>query len=271
MSNPLVSFIIPYYNAGTTIQETIDSIFNQSYPNFDIWLINDGSTDQLSIEKLNDFKGIDKIHILHQENAGPSIARNKAINNSSADFILPLDADNLIHEDSIQQAVIFLENHENISAVYGNIQFFGENKELKIIENYQSQKALIYSQIDTCALIRKKVFDEKIKYDEDLSLLGLEDWEFWINFHFHGLKSSYLNITFFFLRITYTSRTFEVANKNINYIKEIIIKKHHENFLDEYSKLYYDKKMLLETPDYRIGNTIIRPWRSLKKILNKLK
>ena len=58
MSSPLVSFIIPYFNAGTTIQETIDSIFNQSYPNFDIWLINDGSTDQYSIDKLKDFERV---------------------------------------------------------------------------------------------------------------------------------------------------------------------------------------------------------------------
>ena len=55
MKTPLVSFIIPYFNAGSTIQETIDSIFNQSYTNYDIWLINDGSTDPFSIEKLKEF------------------------------------------------------------------------------------------------------------------------------------------------------------------------------------------------------------------------
>jgi glycosyltransferase involved in cell wall biosynthesis len=59
--SPLVSFIIPYFNAGETIQETIDSIFNQSYINFDIWLINDGSTDTQSIKKLKDFVGNEKI------------------------------------------------------------------------------------------------------------------------------------------------------------------------------------------------------------------
>ena len=109
---PLVSFIIPYYNAGVTIQETIDSIFNQSYPQFDIWLINDGSTDPFSIEKLKDFEGNDKIHIIHQENAGPCVARNVAIEKTNADYILPMDADNTIIETSLYQFIEFARDHD---------------------------------------------------------------------------------------------------------------------------------------------------------------
>ena len=66
MKTPLVSFIIPYFNAGSTIQETIDSIFNQSYTNYDIWLINDGSTDTFSIEKLKDFDIKSKELFIHK-------------------------------------------------------------------------------------------------------------------------------------------------------------------------------------------------------------
>jgi len=112
MNSPLVSFIIPYYNAGATIQETIDSIFNQSYNNFDIWLINDGSTDPYSIEKLKDFEGNEKIHVLHQENAGPSVARNVAIAHSKADYILPLDADDLIENSSLSESLKIMKNKE---------------------------------------------------------------------------------------------------------------------------------------------------------------
>jgi glycosyltransferase involved in cell wall biosynthesis len=157
MKTPLVSFIIPYFNSGSTIQETIDSIFNQTYPNYDIWLINDGSTDIQSIEKLKDFEGNDKIHILQQENAGPSVARNNAIKLSNAEFIIPLDADNLIVEDSVIKAVNCLVKDIDISAVYGNFHFFGEEQGLKKQDFYRKQKALIYNQIDTCAIIRKSI------------------------------------------------------------------------------------------------------------------
>jgi glycosyltransferase involved in cell wall biosynthesis len=85
---PKVSFIVPYFNAGSTIQETIDSILNQSYPNYDIWIVNDGSTDPESIEKLKVFEQHERITIIPQENAGPSVARNVAIQKTNADYIL---------------------------------------------------------------------------------------------------------------------------------------------------------------------------------------
>jgi glycosyltransferase involved in cell wall biosynthesis len=263
--NPLISFIIPYYNAGNTIQETIDSIFKQSYENFDIWLVNDGSTDQFSIDKLIDFSSTEKIHVVHQENAGPSIARNRAIAMSKAEFVLPLDADNLISIDAIVSALPYLIEDKSLSAVYGNFKFFGEKAEIKKLENYDKKKSFIYSQVDTCALIRKSIFEENINYDESLSKIGLEDWEFWMNFHFKNLKSLYLDFVFFHLRISYGSRTYQVANKNLSEIKEIIVKKHHEFLLDEYTQLYYEKKMLLETPDYKIGNFVLKPYRFFKK------
>lgn len=46
-NQPLVSFIVPYYNADNTIQETVDSIFSQDYENFDVWIVDDGSTEQI--------------------------------------------------------------------------------------------------------------------------------------------------------------------------------------------------------------------------------
>ena len=268
MSSPLVSFIIPYFNAGTTIQETIDSIFNQSYSNYDVYIINDGSTDQFSIDKLKEFEGNDKIHLLHQENAGPCVARNNAIKLSEAEFIIPLDADNLICFNSIEKSINFLLNDTSLSAVYGNFLYFGEQNELKKLEPYDKLKGLVYSQIDTCALIRKSIFKDTIEYDISLSKLGLEDWEFWINFHFLGLKSKYIDITFFHLRMSNDSRTFQVANKNLDRIKQIVVEKHNQNVLKEYINLYYQKKMILETPDYRIGNFILRPYRFLKRLFN---
>ncbi|NDB36571.1 MAG: hypothetical protein EB023_14805, partial [Flavobacteriia bacterium] len=97
--------------------------------------------------------------------------------------------------------------------------------------------------------------------------LGLEDWEFWLNFHNLGLKSKYIDITFFEFRISSNSRTFKVANNNLNEIKRIIIEKHHKMVFDQHVKLYYQKKQLLETPDYRIGNFLLKPYRWVKRLL----
>lgn len=263
---PLVSFIIPFFNAGETIQETIDSIFNQSYSNFDIWIINDGSTDQFSIDKLQDFNGNDKIHLLHQKNVGPSVARNKAIQLSSAEYIVPLDADDLIESTALSECVSIATSDKGIGVVYGNLQFFGESSELKIQQVFAIKRQLLWNQIAVCCLIRKEVFTSVGYYDEYLSELGLEDWEFWLRVGQSPWKFSKIEHVHFRIRVVGSSRTFEVANKNLDEIKNYVYKKHSNLLALQFEVLYYEKKMLMETPDYRIGNWMMKPYRSLKKL-----
>jgi glycosyltransferase involved in cell wall biosynthesis len=267
MKNPLVSFIIPYYNAGYTIQETIDSIFNQSYPNFDIWLINDGSTDQFSIDKLKEFEGNDKIHMLHQENAGPSVARNNAIKLTKAAYIVSLDSDDKIGNNTIFESIEAMKHDLEIGVVYGNLQFFGELAKIQNQEDFIIEKQLLWNQLAVCCLIRKSVFDDVGLYDEQLSKLGLEDWEFWIRVGLSNWKFKKIEAVHFFIRVVSTSRTFEVANTNQNIIKDYVYKKHAKSLIKEYEKKYYAFKMLKEAPDYRLGKFILSPYRFVKKKL----
>ncbi len=267
-SNPLVSFIIPYFNAGRTIQETVDSIFYQSYKNFDIWIVNDGSTEPLSIEKLKNFEGNEKIQILHQENAGPSTARNLAIQQSKAEFIVPLDADDLIDSNSIAESLNVFKNRE-IGIVYGNIQYFGEEKTVKKQADFKMERQLIMNQIAVTALIRKEVFIDIGYYDQFLSKPGLEDWEFWIRVGQSSWKFKKLEMIFFKVRIQNSSRTYQVANNNLNIIKDYVYKKHVNLVMENYENLYYQKKQLIETPDYKIGNFVMAPYRYFKKKIFK--
>jgi len=265
MTNPLVSFIIPYYNAGETIQETIDSIFKQSYGNFDIWIINDGSTDPFSIEKLKDFEGNEKIHLLHQENAGPSVARNAAIKQSTADFIVPLDADDVINPDSIARSIEVLRDAE-VGVAFGDIRYFGMENHVKIQSHFSMDRQLFMNQLAVTALIRKAVYHEVGYYDEFLSKLGLEDWEFWLRVGQSPWKFHKVEGIFFQARSSKNSRTFEVANQNLEQIKQYVYQKHAVIMAECYEKMYYQKKQLLETPDYRIGNWLMKPYRSVKKL-----
>ncbi|MCF8414728.1 MAG: glycosyltransferase family 2 protein [Crocinitomicaceae bacterium] len=267
MNSPLVSFIIPYFNAGTTINETIDSIFNQSYPHFDIWLINDGSTDQFSLDQLKQFEGNEKIHLLNQENAGPSVARNKAIQLSSAEFIVPLDADDLVGTTAISECVHRATSDKDIGVVYGNLHFFGESTEQKIQQVFSIERQLLWNQIAVCCLIRKEVFTSVGYYDEYLSKLGLEDWEFWLRVGQSPWKFSKIEHVHFRIRVVGSSRTFEVANKNLNLIKDYVYQKHCNSLIRAYEKKYYEYKMLKETPDFKIGKFLLTPYRFIKKKL----
>lgn len=268
-NKPLVSFIIPFYNGGVLLQETIDSIFKQSYQNFEIWIVNDGSTDDASLSKLESLFGKPKIKIIHQDNAGPSVARNNAIKQAKGEIIVPLDADDLVSPNALETAISVFSQNPSVDVVYGNLQFFGGKNEIKTQTFINTQTQFIYNQLAVCCFIKKAVFDKVGYYDEFLSKPGLEDWEFWIRVSQHGCMLKKVDEVFFNIRINEDSRTFKVANKNVDMIKEYVFKKHALFFAKEYENVFYQKKMLAETPDYRIGGFFLAPWRFLKQILTK--
>ncbi|MBK8658870.1 MAG: glycosyltransferase family 2 protein [Bacteroidetes bacterium] len=264
-----VSFIIPYYNSGNTVQETVDSIFKQSYDNFDIWIINDGSTDELSLKVLDKLRKDSTITVLDQMNQGPSIARNNALSRVTSKYFFPLDADNKICADTISICLDKMTESSSIAAVYGDYSYLGKQTGFKKNQPFDIQKMLIYNQVDTCALVRKQVFDDGLVYDPFLSKLGLEDWEFWINVYKAGWEIKYINEVLFEMRVSLDSRTFQVANKNIDKIKHYVYTKHADLLAKEYENLFYEKKMLSETPDYKIGNLLLKPYRILKQTISR--
>lgn len=102
---PLVSVIIPCYNKAAFLAEALDSVFMQSYSNWECIIINDGSLDNTqNIAKSYAIKD-NRFKYLCQDNQGVSIARNNGIKASSGIFILPLDADDTIEPTYIEKAV----------------------------------------------------------------------------------------------------------------------------------------------------------------------
>jgi glycosyltransferase involved in cell wall biosynthesis len=261
---PLVSFIIPYYNAGTTIQETIDSIFDQSYSNFDVWLINDGSTDQLSIDKLKEFEGNNKIHLLHQDNAGPSMAKNNGVLASNGKYLCFLDSDNIILEEYISEAIQAFQLNKEIDLVYSDFLHFGDQTDIHYSMDIDLFKILIGNPIDNCVIIKKESFLSVNGFDEYLSKLGLEDWELWINLLKNGKKFHYLKKVHFKYRVIKTSRTQTSANLKFNIISDYIYNKHSDILSKKYYELFYLQKMTIESIDYKIGKILLAPYRFLK-------
>lgn len=109
MNLPLVSIIIPVYNAESFISETISSAINQTWTNTEIIIVDDGSTDR-SLEIAKEFKN-KKITVLNQQNKGASSARNLALSVATGDYIQFLDADDLLNEVKIETQVNLLLNN----------------------------------------------------------------------------------------------------------------------------------------------------------------
>ena len=173
--NPKVSVIVPCYNNEKHIEETLISVKKQTYPNVEIIVVNDGSTDN-SIEIIN--KNSFDVKIINQENHGPSHARNRGSEISSGKYLLFVDGDDIIDPSYISKCVDILESNETVNIVYTKSNYFDAiNKEWKLPE-MKLPDFLISNCIPVTAMIRKLVFEEVGRFDENLRYI--EDWELWI-------------------------------------------------------------------------------------------
>lgn len=121
MTEPLVSIIIPVYNAAAYLEECINSLNNQTWHNNEIIIIDDGSTDQ-SLTIANSYAN-DKIKVFTQLNKGASAARNKGLQEAKGDYIQFLDADDLLSTDKIIAQVQLLQINPDKVAVCNTIHF----------------------------------------------------------------------------------------------------------------------------------------------------
>lgn len=166
---PEISIIIPVYNAQKTLARCLESIFNQTFKNFEIIAVNDGSTDQ-SLKLLNRFQ--DKITIITQPNQGAAKARNTGAKVALGKFLLFCDADIILKPEMLETMAKTLKNQPRASYVYSSFKF-GFKKFTLWPFDKEKLKQLPY--IHTTSLIRKEHFP-----GFDKNLKRLQDWDLWL-------------------------------------------------------------------------------------------
>lgn len=137
MNQPLVSVIIPCYNNAVSIKKTIQSVLDQQYSNLEILIVNDGSTDDL-LDVLNERYLLERgIRLINNENHGVAYSRNYGIRLSRGDFILFLDADDILDDDFIFK---ILESIESDKMLYGTTvnKVYDTRSELEVLGNEYS-------------------------------------------------------------------------------------------------------------------------------------
>lgn len=212
-----VSVIIPCFNQGKYVKDAIESVLNQTYKNIEIICVNDGSSDNSS-EILSQIKNITFIDL--KENKGVINARNLAIDNCSGDYILPLDADDLIETTYIEKAVEILENKPEIGIVYCKARFFGQKEGEWKLPEFNPEDFIYANCIFNCALFRKDDFYRAGKYKENMKD-GCEDWDLWLSFIELNLKPYRIDEILFNYRQYQNTRTTS-ANKSTEWKKSLI-------------------------------------------------
>ncbi|WP_206919528.1 glycosyltransferase [Alicyclobacillus suci] len=178
----LVSVIIPCYNQAQYLHECIESVKLSTYPHIEVVIVDDGSSAPGTDEVLNDLqytrvKG-NFIRVHRQKNMGLSAARNIAIALSKGQYILPLDADDMIDPTFIEKCVWVLTKYSDISIVYPSVRHFGIRNDCWDSRPYDFRLLLRENFIIATSMFRYEVWESIGGYDTDLP--AYEDWDFWI-------------------------------------------------------------------------------------------
>lgn len=221
-----VSVIIPCYNDGRYIEETIQSVLNQTYSRIEIIVIDDGS-DNLEMMKTLERLKARGIIVLHTEHLGPSHARNYGIYQSTGEYILPLDSDDKINETYIEKAVRVLNTNEKIGAVYCRAELFGEKTGPWNLPDYELKKMFFDNIVFVTAMFRKEDWKVVGGFCSDFKH-GMEDYDFWLSILDLGKEIYQIPEILFYYRIKKESRTsaFWSSTKNVLGTYQLIYKRH---------------------------------------------
>ena len=256
--DPYISVVIPCYNDGLYLPETIERLSQQTYKNFEIIVVNDGSTDPLTLQV---FATLEKtgILVLHKENGRMASARNYGVKHSKGTMIAALDADDYFHPSFFERAIKLLEEKEDVAVVTSYIQLFGEIRKTAKPRGGNEYNFLFSNQCPACALVRKDSWNAVGGYDEAMKN-GYEDWEFYIRITQKGWLIHVIPEKLLFYRQTnksvHKNDTLTHRAELVNYI----INKHKDWYVQKLKELITTDQILYRNSriSYQIISELIK-------------
>ncbi|HYM13659.1 MAG TPA: glycosyltransferase, partial [Bryobacterales bacterium] len=219
---PLVTVGIPCYNYGRFVREAIDSVLASTFQDFEIIVVNDGSTDPHTLAVLAELeKSPDRrLRIVHQSNQGLAAARNTGAALALGKYVVSLDADDRIDPTYLEKTVWVLERHPQYGFCYSLVQRFGADDTLWKTEPFSLEKALRYNHVPTGAVFRREAWVEAGGFRDEL--YGQDDWNFWITLGAKGWDGYLIEEPLFFYRTHDASMWSNIKMAEREYIAERI-------------------------------------------------
>lgn len=239
---PLISVVIPCYNDGTFLPETIMHVRKQTLTDYEIIVVNDGSTDPLTLKVLQQLPA-QGIRVLHKANGRMSSARNHGVHHAKGRYIAALDADDYFAPAFFKKAVDLLEKEKNTAVVTSYIQLFGARKKLSKPRGGNEYNFLFSNQCPACAMVRKSCWDAVGGYDEAM-VMGYEDWEFYIRITQRGWTVHVIPEVLFFYRQTPKSTHNNDTLPHRPQLVSYIVDKHRDWYLQKLKDLIMNEQVL---------------------------
>lgn len=219
-NDSVVSVVVPCYNAGKFLKETLSSLENQTYKNIEIICVNDGSTDN-TLEILENYSREHKnVTVVNQPNSGVSKARNNGLLHAKGKYVVFCDSDDLVKENFIEALVVSKESECSDTAYCllkrkkTEVFSYTKEPEMQLQNQEQAMHNLLFRMPEiafTCYLFDVKTIKEnEIKFDEDTKY-G-EDREFNWKYLCHCKKISFVNAPLYYYRVNQESATKKKAS-----------------------------------------------------------
>lgn len=193
---PKISVITPVYNGETYIENAIESLLAQSCQDWDLIVVNDGSTDATA-QILEKYTADGRIKVVHQKNSGEASARNVGLDDATGEYIAFLDADDTYFPNALEDLSSFLDAHPRYDVVYSDGLICDSDDNLvmhlnevrpgffsgRILEQLVTSSSVI--TVPICTMVRRaRVVSCAARFDRNL-IIG-PDWDFWIQLAVHA-------------------------------------------------------------------------------------
>ncbi|MEO5683250.1 MAG: glycosyltransferase [Chitinophagaceae bacterium] len=230
----LLSIVIPYYNMGGYLDECIQSINASTYKNIELLVINDGSTDRASIEKLNQKAAQKNMSIITRANHGLAETRNHGAAVARGEFLAFLDADDKIHAEYFEKAIRALKKNDNVFFAGAWVQYFGNSQRIWPTFTPQPPYALLHNPVNSSGLIYKRNAFLTAGLNDKAVGYGLEDYESVIHLLRMGFNGIVLPEILFFYRVRNGSMFRGITREKLLFSNRYISEK-HKDFYTNYA------------------------------------
>ena len=245
---PLLSVIVPCYNYGKYIRDALQSIRAQTFRDYEVIVIDDGSTDKLTLKTLEKLRQEAKVR--SQEHSGPARALNNGISMAKGKYVCCISADDTIEPTYFEKCLALLESNPGISFAYSLVKMFGRENRIGVTKPFDLRLLLTYNHVCGSAVFLRDAW--RIVGGFDTSMSAYEDWDFWIRLGKLGFRGKLIPEPLFNWRRHHQTFGSKVDQRRPELLAQI--KNNHPDLFSNYARI---EKIRRNYRDYRISNPFI--------------
>jgi glycosyltransferase involved in cell wall biosynthesis len=268
MDSATVSVIITCYNLGQYLEEAVASVLAQSYQNYEILIVDDGSTDAYTRRLLSDYRR-PLTRVLRSEHRGLPAAKNLGIAHTTGQYVCALDADDRLDVTLLEKSVAALDADSSLAFVSHWFRTFGEETWDWTPTRCDFPALLEMNTVNGAALVRRSALEAVGGFDETMRK-GCEDWDLWITLVERGLKGQILPEVLFYYRRREGSMSRVMMEGNTHpRIYRYLAEKHQDSFRQHLASLLLRRERDISAVQHHIQDLELQRYRWLEPEIGK--